>query len=104
MFHAKSVYLKTVNCQSPVVTDYDRIVNVDEDGNEKITFVKTDYPKIQETNGDFRSWSLRSLMDAGIDPNFGIRTGFNTNLQAEVAISSAAVSIGAIVDSENKSE
>ena len=80
MFHSRLVYDKNAVCQSRVCDDFQRVVNVDEKGDEHITFVKVDYKKIQESLGDFMKWSLKSLVLAGIDPDFGIKTGLNTRL------------------------
>ena len=80
MFHSKLVYAFDAVCESPVAPDYERVVNVDEKGVDHITYEKTDYRKIQESLGTFDMWSLSYLMKAGIDPDFGIRTGFNTRL------------------------
>lgn len=104
MFHAKLVYDKKAVCQSSVVEDFDRIVNLDQNGVEHISYEKVDYPKIQESLGDFTKWSLKSLVSAGIDPDFGIRTGFGTRLEAASAIQAASARIIDVVEQENKSE
>lgn len=102
MFHAKLVYDKNADCQSRVCDDFERVVNVDEKGDEHITFEKVDYRKIQDSLGSCDKWSLKSLVAAGIDPNFGIRTGFGTRLEAASAIGAAAAEIIGVVESENK--
>ena len=104
MFHAKLVYAKGAVCQSPVIDDFDRVVNLDEKGNEHITFEKVDYSKVQDSLGDFMQWSLKSLTAAGIDPNFGIRTGFNTRLDGVAALQAGIDAVVNVVESENKSE
>lgn len=104
MFHAKLVYDKEAVCQSPVVDDFDRVVNLDEKGNEHISFEKVDYSKVQESLGDFMQWSLKYLFDAGIDPNFGIRTGFNTRLAGVDALKAGIDVVVGVVESENKGE
>lgn len=102
MFHAKLVYDKKAVCQSRVCDDYERVVNVDEKGDEHITFEKVDYRKLQESLGSCDKWSLRSLVAAGIDPDFGIKTGFNTRLDGVSAVGAAIEQINAVVESENK--
>ena len=98
--HAKMVYDENACVQSRVRPDYDRVVNVDEDGDEKITWEMVDYPKIQSSLGSFRLWSLDALMKAGINPDFPIKTGFNTRLDGFGEMSSAVERINAIVDEE----
>lgn len=102
MFHARLVYDKKAVCQSRVCPDYQRTVNVDEKGDEHITFDKVDYPKIQESFGSFDNWSLRSLVAAGIDPDFGIRTGFGTRLEGVAAVEGAVKQINDVVVSNNE--
>lgn len=104
MFHAKLVYDKKAVCQSRVCPDYQRTVNVDEKGDEHITFDKVDYSKIQESLGSSDNWSLRSLIAAGIDPDFGIKTGFNTRLEGSGVVASAISKINEVVDVESKNE
>lgn len=104
MFHAKLVYDREVVCQSPVVDDFDRVVNLDEKGNDHVTFEKVDYPKVQESLGDFMKWSLKSLVAAGIDPDTGIRTGFNTRLAGISALQAGIDAVVNVVESESKSE
>ena len=98
--HAKMVYDESARVQSRVRPDFDRVVNVDEDGNEKITWEMVDYPKIQESLGSFQLWSLDALLKAGINPDFGIKTGFNTRLDGFGQMTSAVERINAIVDEE----
>lgn len=102
MFHSRLVYDKESVCQSRVCPDYQRTVNFDEKGEEYITFEKVDYPKIQESLGSFENWSLRSLIAAGIDPDFGIKTGFNTRLEGASVVEASVRKINEVVDSENK--
>ena len=65
---------------SPVQVDLVRSVSYDEDGNELISFVKTDYPSIQASHGCVTDWTLDALVKAGVNPDFGIKTGFVTRL------------------------
>lgn len=67
--------------ESPVQPDYNRVVNLDDEQNEFITFEQVDYPKIQSKHGKWNDWSLTSLLKAGIDPAFAIHTGMNTRLE-----------------------
>ena len=91
---------KNVNQASPVQVDLQRIVNYDEDGNEFVTYVPVDYPAIIERNGEVQDWSLASLLKAGINPNFPIRTGLNTRLEGIEVINDAAAYADSLV-SEN---
>lgn len=102
MFHDKLVYDKKAVCQSPICDDYERVIEVDENGDEHIVFRKVDYPKIQESLGSCDKWSLRSLVAAGVDPDFGIRTGFGTGLQVASAVDVLASEITSVVESESK--
>lgn len=104
MFHSKLVYDKKAVCQSRVCDDLQRVVNVDENGDERITFEKVDYPKLQESLGDFMKWSLKSLVSAGIDPDFGIKTGFNTRLDGVDVVESSVKVINDVIDSESKKD
>lgn len=104
MFHARLVYDKNAVCQSRVCDDYQRTVNVDEKGDEHITFDKVDYKKLQDSLGDYRKWSLQSLVAAGIDPDFGIKTGLNTRLEGVGVLETAVSQINSVIDSESKSE
>lgn len=104
MFHSRLVYDKYAVCQSRVCDDFQRTVNVDEKGDERITFEKVDYKRLQDSLGDFTKWSLKSLVAAGIDPDFGIKTGFGTRLECVGVVDSAVKQINEVVDSENKSE
>ena len=69
-----------LNQCSPVRDDFDRIVNIDDEGNEFITYEKVDYPKFQKSLGSFADWSLNALLKAGINPNFPIHTSNPTRL------------------------
>ena len=105
MAHIYLVYDKKADCQSRVRPDFDRVLNVDEDGNEHIIFELTDYKKIQESLGSWKMWTLQALMSAGIDPKFGIKTGLNTRLEGYGAVESAVAAIsGSIEVDSNKSE
>lgn len=77
----KALFNPKVNQQSPVQEDYSRKVDYDEEGNEYITYVKVDYPKIQQSLGSVKDWSLDALLKAGIDPAFPIHTGNPTRLE-----------------------
>lgn len=93
------------NQMSPVLTDYERKVSYDEEGNEFVSFLRTDYPSIQKRNGSVVVWSLNSLVKAGIDPAFGIRTGLNTRLEGVSAVDEFSSAADAILsENENKSE
>lgn len=102
MFHADLVYDKKACFQSRVRPDYDRVVNVDEDGTERISYELVDYRKIQESNGSFLNWSLDALLKAGINPDSAIKTGFNSRLDGFNEMSVAAAAVGAKLDEFEK--
>ena len=104
MFHSRLVFDKNAVCQSRVCDDFQRVVNYDEKGNEHITFEKVDYRKLQDSLGSFDLWSLKSLISAGIDPSFGIKTGFNTRLDGLGIVESAIDQIDNVVNESEKSE
>lgn len=79
----------SLNQASPVQKDYSRVVNYDENGNEYITWEEVDYSSLQAANGKVSDWSLNSLLSAGINPNFPIRTGLNTRLEGIGVVSEA---------------
>lgn len=92
---------------SPVQKDYQRVVNYDDEGNEFITYVEVDYPALQESHGTVEMWSLDALMKAGINPDFGIHTGFNTRLEGVGVIDDASAYVEqmfADADAEKKDE
>lgn len=91
-------FSKKVNQCSPVQKDYERMVNYDEDGNEFITFVEVDYPSIQAANGVVEDWSLKALLAAGINPNFGIHTGNPTRLEGIGVVNDAAAIAESIIN------
>lgn len=103
MSHSKCVFSKLSNL-SRSVPDYDRVVNYDENGVERITYELVDYPRIQQSLGSFDKWSLMNLMAAGVDPRFNIRTGFNTGLDAHNAIMAGIAGFESVVESEKKAE
>lgn len=104
MFHSVLVYDKKARVQSRVRPDYDRVVNVDEDGTEHISYELVDYRKIQESNGSFVNWSLDALLKAGINPDFPIKTGFNTRLDGFGEMSAGAAAVGAALDEFEKAK
>lgn len=96
----KCYFDKSVNQASRVCDDFVRKVNYDEKGNEFITWEKFDYPTFQKSNGSALDWSLDALLKVGINPDFGIRTGFNSRLDGLDELSSAADKINALLDSD----
>lgn len=79
---------KKIEQRSPVQHDVSRVVNVDSEGNEHITFTEVDYSKLQQSNGVAEDWSLRSLLKAGINPDFPVHTSSPTRLELESQINS----------------
>lgn len=97
----KCYFDKSVNQASRVCGDLVRVVNYDEKGNEFVTWEKFDYPTFQQSNGSALDWSLDSLLKAGINPDFGIRTGFNSRLDGLGQLESATAKMNELLDSMN---
>lgn len=76
----KNLFNPNIDQRSPVIGDLERVVSVDEHGNEYVTWNEVDYSKLQKSLGSVNDWSLQSLLKAGIDPAFSIHTGYNTRL------------------------
>lgn len=94
-----------VDLCSPVQDDFDRHVSYDEDGNEFVSYVKTDYPAIQSANGLCAVWNLNALLKAGVNPNFPIRTGNPTRIEGLNALNDFSATADAILaDVEPKNE
>ena len=68
----KSVLEKYFNSEvshvSQVIPEFTRVVEVDEDGNEYISFIPLDTEKIIKSNGTVADWQLNALLKAGINP------------------------------------
>lgn len=90
-----------VSVSSPVVDDYFRVVNYDENGHEFITYEKEDYPKFQSSLGFASDWSLDSLVKAGISPDFGISTGYASRSDGLDDLASISNIADSILNSEN---
>lgn len=83
----KTHYDKHVNLNSPVIPDYQRVVNYDEDGNEIITTEPVDYAAIIASRGDASLWKLGTMLKAGIDPgSFSIHTAANSRIENETGV------------------
>lgn len=93
----------SINQESPLQTDYSRVVNYDENGNEFISWEPVDYPSIQASNGLVSDWSLNSLMSAGINPNFSIHTGNPTRIEGIDTINDAIRIADEILSENNDS-
>ena len=95
----------SVNQQSPVEIDYVRKVEHDEKSGEYIVYEPFDYADYQKSLGPVQNWTLDALMKAGIDPNFGIFTGYPTRLEGISAVESmSAIADGLLADIENNNE
>lgn len=75
----KSVLEKYFNSESShvsqVIPEFTRVIEVDEDGNEYVSYVPLDTKKIIESNGKVSDWQLDALLKAGINPeSFSIHT------------------------------
>ena len=81
--------------RSPDCPDFMRRKRVDEKGNTLFVYVQVDYKAIQKANGDASNWSLKNLLQAGINPQFSIHTGFGTRLEAASQLVEFAVAADA---------
>lgn len=79
---------------SPVQKTYDQVSDF-VDGVEVRSFVEVDYPKIVASHGSVVDWSLESLVKAGINPSFAIRTSSTSRLDDASSVSS----LNSVVDS-----
>ena len=94
----KKLFNESVSQQSPVQTDYVRTVVYDSEGNQKVTYEKTDYLSIQKSHGKLSDWSLNALLKSGINPNFPIHTGMPTRVEGVGILNEAsAVAEGLLV-------
>ena len=66
---------------SPVCDTYKRVVRVDENGTEFVTWEVEDLKKLKDSLGNIFVWNLNAMLAAGINPDFPIHTGFNTRLE-----------------------
>ena len=89
---------KDLNQSSPVQIDLARVVNLDDEGNEFITWEEVDYSKIQASLGTGDQWSLNALLAAGIDPSFPIHTGNPTRLDGFTEVMNAIDVINSELD------
>lgn len=93
----RKYYDKKVNGASPVVGDLERVVRYDEDGGEIVEWLPVDYAKIVKDNGTASMWSLKSLLSAGINPNFSIHTGSNSRIEGLDSVSAFAATADEIL-------
>ena len=98
----KAYFDSSLNQSSPIQKDFNRVVNIDETGNEYISWEEVDYSAIQKSNGSASDWSLNSLLAAGINPNFPIHTSLNTRLEG-IGVVKDAVAIADEILSDNDS-
>lgn len=68
--------------RSPLVADMERVEKHAVDGTVSVVYKAVNYAEIQRSHGSAQDWSLNSLKKAGINPAFGIRTGFGTRIEA----------------------
>lgn len=92
------LYDKGVNCYSPVMEETQMVIKCDKKGNEIIVWEPVDCSKIIASNGTADMWSLNSLLAAGINPNFGVKTGYNTRLEGVDAIDEIVATIDKLED------
>lgn len=104
MLVLNNLFNKDLDQRSPVIGDVERVVSVDEDGNEFITWKEVDYPKLQKSLGSVNDWSLKSLLAAGIDPAFPIHTGNNTRLDGFGSLSDFEAEAAKIFEEMDKVE
>lgn len=91
----------SVNQCSRVCEDLIRVVKHDEKGGEYVTWEPFDSDAYQKSLGPVDNWSLDSLLKAGIDPKFGIHTGYNTRLEGLNDIDAMAAVADSIIADEN---
>lgn len=97
----KKYFNSSLDQSSPIVDDFERVVNYDEDGNEYITYVKFDYKQYQISLGTVDMWSLDSLVKAGIDPSFSIHTGLSTRLEGIDTVNAAVAAFDKVFDEDS---
>lgn len=93
---------RKLNQSSPVQKDYRRVVKLDENGCEHISFVEVDYPSLQKSLGSADDWSLQNLVKAGINPDFHIATTFSTRLEAQNYLNGLSDAIDTLFPVEQK--
>lgn len=89
--------------RSPDCEDLVRKKRVDESGNILFVYVPVDYKAIQKANGDADNWSLKNLLQAGINPQFSIHTGFGTRLEAASQLQEFAAAAEAAIAADAES-
>ena len=80
----------SVDQRSPLEPEYHRVVKKDEKGGEYVVYEEFDLAAYQKSLGLVDNWSLDSLIKAGIDPKFPIRTGFNARIEGVGVVNDAA--------------
>lgn len=96
----KAMFSPEVDQNSPVFGDVMRVVERDEDGREINTFPPVDYEKIRKDNGSVDLWALESLLKAGVDPSFPVKTGFNSRVEGIQDLDSMESQVDALFESE----
>lgn len=100
----KKLFNDKIDQRSPVIGDLQRVVSVDEEGIEHISWKEVDYPKFQESLGTIDDWSLTNLLKAGIDPAFPIHTGTSTRLDGLNSLSDFEAEAAKIFEEMSKVE
>lgn len=70
---------RSIDQSSPFIDDFLQR-KVLTDSGEVVKYEKADYSSLIASNGVVSNWSLNSLLSAGVDPSFHIRTGLVTRL------------------------
>ena len=79
---------KSVDTYSPTCGDVERIVKLDEEGNEIIEFVGVNYKILESTRGSVFDYQLDKLLAAGVDPAFPVHTGMNSRIEGTSVVHS----------------
>lgn len=101
----ESHFDKSIDQNSPCRDDFARVSKFDEDGIERVSYVKVDRRDMIAAHGSYRDWSLDALSKAGINPNFAIHTSGATRLDSADDVKAAADSVEKFFnEQESKSE
>lgn len=73
------LFNRSIDQSSPFIEDYLQR-KVLTDAGEVVKYEKVDYSSLIASNGVVSNWSLDSLLSAGVDPSFPVRTGLVTRL------------------------
>ena len=91
------------NQNSPIIPEYQRVINVDENGNEYCSYVPLDLTAITRANGSASDWSLNNMIKAGVNPaDFNIHTGNVNRMEGLGDLSTIMGDLDVFLNEENK--